>query len=79
MFYSKSYFSFLAKYCWDEKIKEDWMGRACRTRGNRIKPINYLAGKLSVSRSLRRPRLSWDDGSESNMMGSCGLDSSASE
>jgi hypothetical protein len=31
MLYSKSYVYFVDKYSWDEKIKEDEMGRACRT------------------------------------------------
>jgi hypothetical protein len=42
-------------------IKEDEMGRACNTNGERRTAYRILVGNLEGKRPLRRPRCGWVD------------------
>jgi hypothetical protein len=50
-----------AKYNYNDEVKENEMGRACRTHGAENE-YRVLLGKLEGKRPLGRPRHRWEDG-----------------
>jgi hypothetical protein len=44
---------------WNEQVKEDEMGRACTTNGEKRNAYGILVGKPEGKRPLVRPRRRW--------------------
>jgi hypothetical protein len=51
----------LAKRKQNDQVKEDEMGRACSTNGEKRDPYRILVGKPEEKGALRRPRSRWVD------------------
>jgi hypothetical protein len=49
----------LAKLNKNDQVKEDKMGRACSTHGEKRNPYRILVGKPEGKRPLGRPRRRW--------------------
>jgi hypothetical protein len=49
------------KYKWNDKVKEDEMGRACSTNREKSNPYRILVGKPEGKISLGRSRRRWED------------------
>jgi hypothetical protein len=50
-----------ANYSQNDHVKEDEMGRACRTNGEKRNAYRILVGKPDGKRPLERPRRRWVD------------------
>jgi hypothetical protein len=50
-----------SKYNSNDKVKEDEMGRACSTNGEKRDAYMILVGKPEGKRPLKRPRRRWVD------------------
>jgi hypothetical protein len=50
-----------AKYNYNGQVKEDEMGEACSTNGEKRNAYRILVGKPEGKRPLRRPRRRWED------------------
>jgi hypothetical protein len=50
-----------AKYNSNFQVKEDEMGRACSTNGEKRNAYRILVGKPEGKRPLERPRRRWED------------------
>jgi hypothetical protein len=50
-----------SKYNQNAQVKEDEMGMACSTNGEKRNAFKILVGKPEGKRSLRRPRRRWVD------------------
>jgi hypothetical protein len=45
----------------NDQVKEDEIGRACSTHGEKRKSYSVLVGKPEGKRPLGRPRRRWED------------------
>jgi hypothetical protein len=50
-----------SKYNYDDQVKKDEIGRACRTNGKKRNAYRILVGKPEGKRPLERPRRRWVD------------------
>jgi hypothetical protein len=49
------------KYNYDDQVKEDEMGRACSTNGEKRNACRISVGKPEGKSPLRRPKRRWED------------------
>jgi hypothetical protein len=50
-----------AKYNYNDRVKDDEMGRACSTNGEKRNAYRILVGRAEGKRPLGRPRHRWVD------------------
>jgi hypothetical protein len=59
----------IAKYNWNDQIKEDDMCKECSTNGEKRNTYMLLTGKLERKKPLRRPKRRWVDNIKMNLRG----------